>query len=210
MRRTLLAAALAAGASLPVAAASAAGAAPAAPAACDGVLVVVDFNELGGEDLTSCVEPGSAADAFDAAGVAMEFLPQQPGFVCRVAGEPATGPCFDGDAYWSLWWSAGTTGWAYATLGVTSLEVPSGGAVGWAWHQGDGSATPPDVAPPAGAGAGTSDAAGPTPSVDPQPRGEVLVNEELNASSGVPWWAVAGATAVLAGAATQVVRRRRR
>ncbi|WP_141012784.1 hypothetical protein [Nocardioides sambongensis] len=115
---------------------------------CDGVAVLVDAGGLGGADTVACVAETGAAAAFDAAGVGLEFLPQQPGFVCRVAGRPAEGPCFDGDAYWSLWWSDGSHGWTYATLGVTALEIPAGGAVAFAWHQGEGSASAPDLAVP--------------------------------------------------------------
>lgn len=120
-------------------------------AGCDGVRVVVDPGELGGEDTAACVRPGTAAEAFEEAGFTLDFVPIQPGFVCRVDGRPANGPCTDGTAYWSLWWSDGETDWTYATLGVTSLEVPAGGAVGFAWHQGKGDAEPPDQ--PVGAAA---------------------------------------------------------
>lgn len=121
-------------------------AAPVEAACEEGVTVVVDYNELGGEDRTACRPPAAAADLFDEAGFDLEYVPQLGDFVCRVTGVPADGPCAGTDAYWSLWWSDGETEWTYASLGVTSLEVPAGGAVGFAWHEGGGEADPPDRA----------------------------------------------------------------
>jgi hypothetical protein len=167
----------------------------AAAAGCDGVRVVVDYNELGGADRTACAAPGTAAEVFDAAGFALEFVPQQPGFVCRVTGLPESGPCFDGDAYWSLWWSDGDAEWTYATLGVTALEVPAGGLVGFAWHEGDGDAAPPD-AHSVGTAAGDDASGVPEPATDDE--------------GGVPGWTLGlVALVVLAAAAVPLLRRRR-
>lgn len=130
---------------------------PAASAGCSGssgVTAVVDFNELGGGVTAGCDGNGAgkaAAQVFSDAGYSLTFVQQDPGFVCRVSGKPENNPCVrtpPATAYWSLWWSDGRSGeWAYASSGVTSLEVPDGGYVALAWHYGEGRAGPPDVVP---------------------------------------------------------------
>jgi hypothetical protein len=141
--------------------------APAATAAtCSGagVSVVVDFKGLGGGQQTGCVTGkggSSAATILDAAGVELTRARNQPGFVCRVQQVPASDPCVNAspsDAYWSLWWSDGSSGsWSYASLGVDQLEIPEGGSVGFAWDDQSGQVKP-GTAPP------KAPAASPSPS----------------------------------------------
>lgn len=129
---------------------------PAAAAGCssaDGVSVVVDFHELGGGLQSGCVADGggkSAATLLGAAGFPLTFVQRQPGFVCRVSGQPASDPCVNtppADAYWGLYWSDGSTrSWTYSTLGVGSLTVPDGGSVALSWIGGSGRSQP-GVAP---------------------------------------------------------------
>lgn len=117
-----------------------------------GVTVVVDFNELpaGAEHQVGC-DPdagGRAADHFRRAGFTLTEHATQQGYTCQVSGQPADRECLANDAFWSLWWSDGTSGrWVFSTSGVTSLRVPEGGYVAFAWHEGGGNAAPPDVAP---------------------------------------------------------------
>lgn len=118
----------------------------------DGVVVVVDFAELGGGARRGCdANGGNAASNFTDAGFGLTFATEEATFVCRVAGKPADDPCTDAaqaNAYWSLWWSDGESGdWVYASLGVNGLTVPEGGYVAFAWHQGGGRATAPSAAP---------------------------------------------------------------
>lgn len=131
--------------------------ATAAAAACggaDGVTAIVDFNELGG-GVTAACDPGGAGKAasqlFPDVGYPLTYAQEGSGFVCRVSGKPADDPCVrtpPATAYWSLWWSDGTSGkWVYSTDGVGSLTVPDGGYVAFSWHQGSGNAAAPDVAP---------------------------------------------------------------
>ncbi|NYD58220.1 hypothetical protein BKA08_002458 [Nocardioides marinisabuli] len=129
-----------------------------------GVSVVVDFKGLGGGQQTGCVtgEGGSSAAAiFSAAGVSLTRARRQQGFVCRVQDVPADDPCVNAspaDAYWSLWWSDGSSGsWSYSSLGVDQLEIPEGGSVGFAWDDQSGQVQP-GTAPP------TKPAAAPSPS----------------------------------------------
>jgi hypothetical protein len=129
----------------------------------DGVTVVVDGNELGGDLRTGCAPaPGTAAELFVESGFPLEYQPQLQDFVCKVAGLPSDRRCTDGDSYWSLWWAAPGGEWVYSTLGVSSLEVPAGGWLGFAWHEGDGEAAPPDIE--VGAGPVSSEQAPPPPS----------------------------------------------
>jgi hypothetical protein len=120
-----------------------------------GVSVVVDYGALGGGIRTGCDATGNrnAAKAFADTGHPLTYAQRQPGFVCRVDGAPASDPCVDtapADAYWGLYWSDGTSGWKYSTLGVGSLTVPAGGSVAFSWQDG-GTADPPGArpAPPA-------------------------------------------------------------
>jgi hypothetical protein len=132
--------------------------APASAATCGGdagVSVVVDFHQLGGGVRTACDSSGGGEDAaklFTASGFSITYAQRQPGFVCRVNGAPASDPCVNtppSDAYWSLWWSDGTSGtWKYSSLGVGSLTVPAGGYVALSWQAGSGQA-PPGVKPAA-------------------------------------------------------------
>ena len=127
---------------------AAAGACPGAT----GVTVVVDFNELpaGSEIQVGCdSKPGArAVDNFANAGFALTPRATDPGFTCQINGQPADRDCAATDAFWSLWVSDGKTGkWTFATRGVTSLRVPTGGYVAFAWHEGAGKAAPPDAVP---------------------------------------------------------------
>ena len=119
----------------------------------DGVTAVVDFDGLGGGVSAGCAPDGAgkaASEVFRDAGYTLQYS-QQPGmqgFVCKVQGKPADGDCAQNDQFWSLWWSDGTDGqWHFSSQGAGSLDVPDGGYVAFAWHQGGGDAGPPAVAP---------------------------------------------------------------
>ena len=122
-----------------------------------GVTVVVDFHQLGGGAQAACDTGGagrSGAQQMGDMGYRLTYVQRQPGFVCRVNGAPvpADDPCVNtppGNAYWSLWWSDGTSGtWSYSAEGIGALEVPDGGYVALSWQGGDAKA-PPRVAPKA-------------------------------------------------------------
>lgn len=139
-----------------------------------GVSVVVDFGALGGGVRTSCDATGNrnAAKAFTNTGHPLTYAQRQPGFVCRVDGVPTSDPCVNtspADAYWGLYWSDGTSGWKYSTLGVGSLDVPAGGSVAFSWQDG-GTADPPGTGPASATSASPS-SPGPssTPSSRPSP-----------------------------------------
>jgi hypothetical protein len=128
---------------------------PAAAAPCStarGVTVVVDFHQLGGVGAACDASGGgkTAATQLTDVGHQLTYVQRQPGFVCRVDGTPKDDPCVTtppSDAYWSLWWSDGTSGrWTYSSAGVGSLKVPAGGYVALSW-QGGGDKAPPRVTP---------------------------------------------------------------
>lgn len=143
-----------------------------------GVSVVVDYRELGGGVTTACATDGggrSATAIFASVGVSLTYAQRQPGFVCRVNGQPASDPCVNtspADAYWGLWWSDGSkSSWTYSSYSSGSLTVPAGGSVGWAWQQDRASsgAAPPQVAPPVHATTSPSPTSSPTSSPSPSP-----------------------------------------
>jgi hypothetical protein len=130
--------------------------APAQAATCStssGVSVVVDFHQLGGGVQTACDADGAgeyAETQFTDVGHTLTFVQGQE-FVCQIDGAPDT-QCVrtpPANAYWSLWWSDGTSGkWTYASSGVGSLKVPAGGYVGFSWQKGT-SQVPPGATPTA-------------------------------------------------------------
>jgi hypothetical protein len=129
---------------------------PAHAAACTsgGVTVVVDRGSLGGGIAESCVVSGggkTASALFGQAGHALTRVQRYPGAVCKVDGAPADAACTampPADKYWGLFWSDGKSdSWTFASEGVDSLTIPSGGAVAFAW-QSSTSTHKPGVAPP--------------------------------------------------------------
>ncbi len=201
-----VAAVVAATAALP-AAPAAASAASCAPG--QGVRVVVEFNELGGDDVHACDRTGggsTAARLLEESGLPLTYVQRQPGFVCRVSGVPEQDPCVNtppDDAYWSLWWSDGSSdAWKYATTGVDSLQVPDGGTVALVW---DGDAG--DVSPATSPGA-----AGATPRADGSSGSAGSTSDRVGRDDGgLPAWVAPSAIGLLlaAAAGTAVVRRRR-
>lgn len=187
----------------------------AAPQPCHGdqVAVVVDFNQLGGPTRAACLDTGgTAAELFESAGFALTeaTTPGMQGFVCTISGKPEDRQCTRGDSYWSLWWSGEADQWAYATLGARQLEVEPGGAVGFAWHQGEGDAAAPDLAP-SGAGAAEEPGAGAAASPGAgDPDAGDLSADDPPARSAVPTWLLVAAAAVVLGAAGAVPLLRRR
>jgi hypothetical protein len=156
--------------------------APAQAATCSGshgVSVVVDFHELGGGVQTRCDRGGAGESAWtqlEDVGYDLTGVTRQPGFICRIDGKPTVDqdPCVNtppSDAYWSLWWSDGTSGkWSYSSQGPASLKVPDGGYVGMSWQGGNGKAQPgvtPSAHPAKPTRSPTSQAPSPHPSSQP-------------------------------------------
>ncbi|WP_147917821.1 hypothetical protein [Ruania zhangjianzhongii] len=105
----------------------------------DGVTVVVDFTDVGGEIEVGCADgdPASGREALEAAG----FTPEdsQPGMICTVDGLPD--PCpeeFEG-SFWSYWYAEDET-WASYQVGADEADPAPGSVEGWRYF--DGSAGP--------------------------------------------------------------------
>jgi hypothetical protein len=120
----------------------------ASAAACSagtGVTVVVNSS-------VSCDANGGgpASSNFSGAGHSLTYARKQPGFVCRVDGSPGSDPCVNAsptDAYWGLFWADGKGGgWVYSSVGVQSLNVPTGGWVAFVF-QSSNSTKYPSVTP---------------------------------------------------------------
>ena len=103
-----------------------------------GVTVVVDFQELGGGVNVVCA-PGPVASGLEAmrvAGIAYQTAQRFPGFVCRIAGQPASDPCVNtspASAYWAYWIAAPGGSWCYSTFGAGSRRPPPGTFEGWSF-----------------------------------------------------------------------------
>jgi hypothetical protein len=135
-----------------------------------GVTVVVDYGPLGPGTEIGCDPDGggrAASQVVPAAGFPLSYVSGQP-FVCRVKGlpGPSTEDCNGtppANAYWGLFWSDGRSGrWVYSSEGVSSLDVPDGGSIGWRFEDG-GARENPGVAPTVG-GRTSSPTPSPTPS----------------------------------------------
>jgi hypothetical protein len=106
---------------------------------------VVDYGPLGGGVVVGCDPDGAgkpAAQVVTAAGFSLSYVSSQPGFVCRVNGQPGgtqedCGETPPANAYWGLFWSDGDPAtWVYSSEGVGSLDVPEGGSIGWRFQDG--------------------------------------------------------------------------
>jgi hypothetical protein len=169
-----------------------------------GVDVVVDYGSLGGGAAEGCAtQAASTADkAFDAAGYQLQYVPDQPGFVCAVAGKPAQ--CKmpgSGDPWWGLFYSNGKTGtWKMAPVAVTKLKVPANGAVAMVWESGKKVAKPSVAAPTA------SDRQTARASAKPV---AAKSSTAASTSSGVPVWVpIVVVLVLLAGGGAVALRRR--
>ena len=134
-----------------------------ADGSCDGVVVEVNFGELG-EPINSCVTINGttevAKDVLAQAGVSIEGTKAYgDAVVCRVNGFPSsTEPVLvEGEepqlescdefppayAYWALWVKdSDSVDWDYAMEGVSSLQLSKGQSVGLSWTLGGNVVTP--------------------------------------------------------------------
>lgn len=183
---------------------------PANAAACDGtagVTVVVDFTALGGDVQVRCVrgDPGNGLAALTGAGFSYTFASRQPGFVCRIDGQPTadkdecvnTSPA---DASWGYWHAARGGRWQYSNEGAGTYDPPPGSVEGWAF----GAKDEPRSAPPATAPSPTARprmtvAATPRPGSSPAPARATTASPDRAVSGATP---TAGAPSASASAAT--------
>lgn len=122
--------------------------APAAAAVCSGstgVSVVVQFPDNHIETGCAPGDPSSGLDALTKAGFRYEFVPQQPGAVCRIDGAPASGPCWQPPDSWSYWYAERGGSWTFSNLGAGNRNPKPGTVEGWVF----GTKDKPGMAPPA-------------------------------------------------------------
>ena len=106
----------------------------------EGVTVVVDFTDSGGDIEVACAE--GAQDSGRAALEAAGFTPEDsmPGMICAIDSSPD--PCpeeFDGN-FWSYWFANDSGEWESYQVGADEAEPALGGVEGWRYF--DGSAGP--------------------------------------------------------------------
>jgi hypothetical protein len=117
---------------------------------CSGVTVVVDFGSLGGGVRTGCApgDPATGTDALTAAGFGYTFAARQPGFVCRINGQPSSDPCVNTSpttAYWGYWHGRPGGSWVYSSTSAAAYDPAPGSVEGWSF----GAGGQPGIAPPA-------------------------------------------------------------
>lgn len=120
----------------------------------EGVTVVVDFTDLGGEIDVACAEgtPENGREALESAG----FTPEdsQPGMICTIDDQPD--PCpeeFDGN-FWSYWHAESGGDWESYMVGADEAEPAAGDFEGWRYSTGEEG---PQVTPAALLGEETGD-----------------------------------------------------
>ena len=110
----------------------------------DGVTVVIDFQELGGDTIIRCA-PGDQETGHSAlvnAGIEIEGTNRWgESFICRIEGKPGPEdePCIDtppASAYWSYWHAPNDGAWTYSQWGVMNRTPPPGSFEGVVLLQG--------------------------------------------------------------------------
>lgn len=201
-------------------------------ACADGVTVVVDFTDLGGEVEVGCADgdPATGRDALESAG----FTPTDsiPGMICAIDANPD--PCpeeFDG-SFWA-YWTTENGEWVSHTAGADGTDPAPGDIEGWRYNDG---ATGPGLTPDeavAGAGTDAGDTAGELatgaekpatgadePATDEaaeapvadaaDPESTDADADRADESSGAAWiWFTVAGIAVIGAVAAYVVRSRR-
>ncbi|MFH5821481.1 hypothetical protein [Georgenia sp. AZ-5] len=168
----------------------------------EGVTVVVDSSDLGGELRVGCApgDPATGRDALEAAG----FTPTDsaPGLICAIDALPDPCPAeFDGN-YWA-YWSAGTSGeWTMRSEGADTADPAPGEVEGWRYNDGG---TPPSVAP-----AELGQAAPATGAPGPDVAGGQADDAADDAAAGTPVALVVGVAAIAALVLAGVLLARRR
>lgn len=220
LHTTLLATLAAAAVALPAVSATGATGAADPSGACadpDGVTVVVDATELGGDVVVGCApSPATGTEALAQAGFTEARDPS--GLLCAIEGLPDPCPTeFTGS--WWVYWSAAPDGeWVSAMEGPDTATPAAGSVEGWRY--GDGT-VPPDALP-AEVAPGTGDAEVPD-EAEPETGADAVAAPDAEATAepgedalldGIPeaWRpvvGVAGGLAVLAALALVIVRVRR-
>ncbi|CAM3564451.1 hypothetical protein OCAE111667_15565 [Occultella aeris] len=192
---------------LPTAAGADAGPAPAGACltADQGVTVVVDFTDVGGEVEAGCAEgdPTSGREALELAG----FTPADstPGLICTIDSLPDPCPTeFDGN-FWSYWTAEPGADWVSATVGADEADPAVGGYEGWRYF--DGSAGPTVTSADVAAAAEDADQ---TTEGSEDATASATGDEAQEEGSGAPVGVIAGIAAVIVVGLVAVLVTRRR
>ncbi|MFC4554597.1 hypothetical protein [Georgenia faecalis] len=170
----------------------------------DGVTVVVDLTDLGGELVAGCAagDPASGREALTAAGfTAVDG--EVPGFVCAIDGLPDPCPTEFTGSYWAYWTAEPDGEWTAYTEGADTTDPAPGALEGWRYNDG---ATGPGIAPAdvvaaAATSAGDAGTAGATD--------EAATAGEASGMTTGTLVGIAVLVLLLAAAAVVAVRRRR-
>lgn len=167
----------------------------------EGVTVVVDFTDVGGDVVVGCspADPANGREALEAAG--FTITESQPGFFCAIDGRPD--PCpetFDG-SFWSYWHSTPDGEWTSYLVGADASDPVPGELEGWRYN--DGSAGP-GLAPAAVAEPVPPAATDPAADDEPAPATAPLNDALVFGGAGI------GALAILAVILILLRSRRRR
>lgn len=165
----------------------------------DGVTVVVDLSDLGGDLRVGCAtgDPASGREALETAG--FTTTDSVPGMICAIDNLPD--PCpeeFDG-RYWAYFSAEADGTWTARTEGADTADPAPGTFEGWRYN--DGSAGP-GVEPAELVATGTAEVV----MRDDAPAAEDQAAQESGPSTGT---VVALGAAVVAVAAAVVLLRRR-
>lgn len=152
----------------------------------NGVLVVVDFGELGGGVQRGCApgDPKTGLKALHAAGFSTTGTQRYgPSFMCRIDGKPgkAREKCVDtppGDAYWA-YWHTGKSGWTQSQAAATNYDPKPGTIEGWSF----GAGKQPRITP-AAARSGESTSATASPSAKASPPKSTARAESAKGDAG--------------------------
>lgn len=193
---------------------------PAGACTDDGVTVVVDLTDLGGEVEVGCAEgePESGRDALESAG--FETADSQPGMICAINSLPD--PCpeeFDGN-YWAYFTAEDGGEWTPSMEGADTAVPAPGAFEGWRYN--DGSEAP-DFEPVAAAQSDTEAPAAEEESSEATDEATAADDEnssddaqdaatESDSDSGIGTWGVVGiivAVAVIVAVLGWILSRRR-
>lgn len=105
-----------------------------------GVTVVVDFTDLGGDLQIGCAkgDPANGREALEAAG--FKPVDSQPGLICTINSQPDPCPTEFTGSFWSYWHADASGDWQSYMVGADSSDPAVGELEGWRYS--DGTAGP--------------------------------------------------------------------
>lgn len=179
---------------------------PAAP--CDGVQVVVDATELGGDATVGCApgDPGSGLEAMESAG--FEVTIDDAGLVCAIGGLPD--PCVAAEDFAGVFWAAwdlSENGWEFASIGPAEADPAPGDVIGWVYN--DGATPPPSPEVDEDASQESEPTEEPEPTEESEPTdGTDAAEADTDDGASPAWWALLAIPVVGIGAGL-VIRHKR-